>query len=84
MTTAKCERPGRRNEPGLPPEETYPHHQVNPPPILPGCARGYTADARWRSNFERMAKRAESDSDFYAIAGGNVQHRADQIKRGQP
>jgi hypothetical protein len=31
-----------------------------------------------------MAQRAANEPDFYAIAGGNVQHRANQIKRGQP
>lgn len=42
--------------------------------------RGYRADARWRGNFERMAQRAAREVEFYAIAGGGIQHRADQIR----
>jgi hypothetical protein len=44
--------------------------------------RGYRADSRWRGNFERMAQRAARSREFYAIAGCNIQRRADEIRAG--
>lgn len=41
---------------------------------------GYSADAPWQNNFERMALRAAHEGRFYAIAGCNVRRRADQIR----
>ncbi|WP_142280114.1 hypothetical protein [Mycobacterium paraense] len=43
---------------------------------------GYAADARWQTNFERMARRASHERRFYAIAGCNVRRRADEIRAG--
>ncbi|OBI18598.1 hypothetical protein A5712_21660 [Mycobacterium sp. E2327] len=43
---------------------------------------GYTADASWQNNFERMARCAAHKGRFYAIAGSNVRRRADEIRAG--
>ncbi len=41
---------------------------------------GYSADARWQHNFERMALRAALDQSFFEIAGGAIQHYATKIR----
>lgn len=35
------------------------------------------------ANFERLAARAAADPAFYEVAGGNVQHHADQVRVGR-
>lgn len=40
------------------------------------------ADAPWQANFRRMAERAATDPDYYAITGSGVQALADDIRAG--